>query len=130
MRQSLNEHLLRYLVKDPTRQMTNSVRLYRMLEANDSAGLAELFHAFFARIPYEWYTNNDIASYEGYYASVFYSYIAALGLNITVEDSTSHGRLDMAVVFNDNVYLFEFKVMELANEGAAMAQLLGTGWSR
>ena len=129
VRQSLNEHLLRYLVKDPTRQMTNSVRLYRMLEANDFAGLAELFHAFFASIPCEWYTNNDIASYEGYHANVFYSYFAALGLNITVEDSNSHGRLDMAVVFNDNVFLFEFKVMELANEGAAMAQLRSRGYA-
>ena len=123
VRQSLNRSLLRYLVKDATRQMANQVRLYRLLEANDFAGLEALFHAFFASIPYEWYTNNDIARYEGYYASVFYSYFAALGLDIVVEDSTSHGRLDMAVRFNDNVYLFEFKVVELAPAGAAMAQL-------
>ena len=88
-----------------------------------------LFHAFFASIPCEWYTNNDIARYEGYYASVFYSYFAALGLDITVEDSTSHGRLDMAVRFNGNVYLFEFKVVELAGEGAAMAQLVARGYA-
>ena len=123
VRQSLNRRLLRYLVKDPTRQMANSVRLYRLLEANDFVGLEELFHAFFAGIPYEWYTNNDIARYEGYNASVFYSYFVALGLNVTVEDSTSHGRLDMAVRFNRNVYLFEFKVVEQASKGAAMAQL-------
>ena len=123
MRQSLNRSLLRYLVRDASRQMANSIRLYRLLEANDFAGLESLFQAFFASIPYEWYTNNDIARYEGYYASVFYSYFAALGLDITVEDSTSHGRLDMAVRFNDNVYLFEFKVVEMAPEGAAMAQL-------
>ena len=123
VRQSLNRSLLRYLVQDSSRQMANSVRLYRLLEANDFAGLELLFHAFFASIPYEWYTNNDIARYEGYYASVFYSYFAALGLDITVEDSTSHGRLDMAVRFNENVYLFEFKVLETASEGAAMAQL-------
>ena len=123
VRQSLNRSLLRYLVKDATRQMANTVRLYRLLEANNFAGLETLFHAFFASIPYEWYTNNDIASFEGYYASVFYSYFAGLGLNITVEDSTSHGRLDMAVHFNDNIYLFEFKVVEMASEGAAMAQL-------
>ena len=129
VRQSLNRSLLRYLVKDSTRQMANHVRLYRLLEANDFAGLEELFHAFFASIPYEWYTNNDIARYEGYYASVFYSYFAALGLDITVEDSTSHGRLDMAVEFNDNVYLFEFKVVELAGEGAAMAQLRSRGYA-
>ena len=123
VRQSLNRSLLRYLVRDASRQMANSVRLYRLLEANDFAGLGALFQAFFASIPYEWYTNNDIARYEGYYASVFYSYFAALGLDITVEDSTSHGRLDMAVRFNDNVYLFEFKVVEMVPAGAAMAQL-------
>ena len=123
VRQSLNRSLLRYLVRDSTRQMANSVRLYRLLEANDFAGLETLFHAFFASIPYEWYNNNDIARYEGYYASVFYSYFAGLGLDITVEDSSSHGRLDMAVLFNSHVYLFEFKVVELASAGAAMVQL-------
>ena len=123
VRQSLNRNLLRYLVKDSTRQMANSIQLYRLLEANDFAGLETLFHAFFASIPYEWYTNNDIAGYEGYYASVFYSYFAGLGLDVRVEDSSSHGRLDMAVLFNDNIYLFEFKVVELASAGAAMAQL-------
>ena len=123
VRQSLNRSLLRYLVRDASRQMANSVRLYRLLEVNDFEGLETLFQAFFASIPYEWYTNNDIARYEGYYASVFYSYFAALGLDVKVEDSTSHGRLDMAVRFNDNVYLFEFKVVEMAPESAAMAQL-------
>ena len=123
VRQSLNRSLLRYLVRDSTRQMANSVRLYRLLKANDFAGLETLFHAFFASIPYEWYSNNDIAGYEGYYASVFYSYFAGLGLDIAVEDSSSHGRLDMAVLFNGNVYLFEFKVVEMASAGAAMAQL-------
>ena len=129
VRQSLNESLLRYLVKDPSEQMANSVQLYRLLEANDFAGLETLFHAFFASIPYEWYTNNDIANFEGYYASVFYSYFAGLGLNIAVEDSSSHGRVDMAVHFNDNIYLFEFKVVELASEGAAMAQLQAKGYA-
>ena len=123
VRQSLNRSLLRYLVRDSTQQMANSVRLYRLLEANDFAGLETLFHAFFASIPYEWYTNNDIARYEGYYASVFYSYFAGLGLDIAVEDSSSHGRLDMAVLFNDHVYLFEFKVVEMASADAALAQL-------
>ena len=129
VRQSLNRSLLRYLVKDPSVQMANSVQLYRLLEANDFEGLKTLFHAFFASIPYEWYTNNDIAKFEGYYASVFYSYFAALGLDIKVEDSSSHGRVDMAVHFNDNIYLFEFKVVELASEGAAMAQLKAKGYA-
>ena len=108
---------------DASRRAAHSTQLYDLLEANDFVGLKTLFHAFFASIPYEWYTNNDIANYEGYYASVFYSYFAGLGLDIRVEDSSSHGRLDMAVLFNGSVYLFEFKVVEMASAGAAMAQL-------
>ena len=46
VRQSLNRSLLRYLVKDSTRQMANSVQLYRLLEANDFASMETLFHAF------------------------------------------------------------------------------------
>ena len=104
VRQSLNRVLLRHLVQDAERQTANSMRLARLLEAHDCAGLKELFHAFFASIPYQWYaaqqcgrTNNAIAQYEGFYASVVYSYFAALGYEIAVEESSSHGRLDMAV---------------------------------
>ena len=123
VRQSLNEYLLRHLVQDVGQQTANSIRLARLLAAHDCAGLKELFHAFFASIPYQWYNNNDIANYEGYYASVFYSYFAALGYAIAVEESSSHGRLDMAVRADGHVYLFEFKVAEMAPPGSALAQL-------
>ena len=141
VRQSLNRVLLRHLVQDATQQTANSIRLARLLEAHDCEGLRELFHAFFASIPYEWYaarqcrrTNNEIAKYEGYYASVFYSYFAALGYEITVEESTveessSHGRLDMAVRAAGHVYLFEFKVAEMASRGSALVQLQARGYA-
>ena len=123
VRQSLNESLLRAMAPDTARQVAQDSRLHQVLKANDFIGLEALFRAFFASIPYEWHTRNDIADYEGYYASVFYSHFAALGLDVAVEDSSRYGRLDMAVRFNSHVYLFEFKVVELAPEGAAMPQL-------
>ena len=129
VRQSLNESLLRRLTGDSPRGMDRSARLYDLLLANDFEGLEALFQAFFASIPFEWHTRNELARYEGYYASVFYSYFAGLGLDVTVEDSSSRGRLDMAVVFNDNVYLFELKVVETAAEGAALAQLKTKGYA-
>ena len=121
--QSLNEHLLRRLQPDPARVHQNQSKLHRLLEANDVSGLERLFHAFFAAIRHQWHTNNDIANYEGYYASVFYSYFAALGLDVTVEESTSRGRLDMAARAGGRVYLFEFKVVEQAGPSAALAHL-------
>ena len=129
VRQSLNRVLLRQLVQDTERQTANSMRLARLLEAHDCAGLEELFHAFFASIPYQWYTNNQIGDYEGFYASVVYSYFAALGYQITVEESSSHGRLDMAVRAVGHVYLFEFKVAEMAPPGSALAQLRERGYA-
>ena len=123
VRQSLNERLLRAMTPDPSRQGAREIELYRLLRANDFAGLRALFEAFFAGIPHDWHRKNDIARYEGWYASVFYSHFAALGLDVTVEDATSRGRLDMGVRFNGQMYLFEFKVVELAPEGTAMAQL-------
>ncbi len=123
VRQSLNRVLLRRLAPGARAQTADRIRLARLLKAADWAGLQELFHAFFASIPYQWYVNNDIARYEGYYASVFYSCLAALGYEITVEDSSGAGRLDMAVRAGGQVYLFEFKIVEQAGEGAALAQL-------
>ena len=122
VRQSLNRSLLNHLTDNPSQRTEHRARLYDLLLVNDFAGLESLFKAFFSSIPYQWHTNNDLANYEGYYASVFYSYFASVGLDIVVEDS-SEGRLDMAVRFNANRYLFEFKVVESAPEGTAMAQL-------
>ena len=127
VRQRLNEQMLRYLVKNTTRQMANHVRLYRTLAANDFPRLKKLFRRFFTSIPREWYVHHDMAGYEGFCASVFYSYFAALGFQVTVEGNTSRGRVDMAVLFHGNVYLFEFKVVEIAGEAAASARLRGGG---
>ena len=123
VQQSLNESLLNHLMGNLSRQAEHSARLYDLLLVNDFDGLETLLEAFFASIPYEWHTNNEIANYEGYYASVFYSYFASLGLAITVEDSSQAGRLDMAVEFNGQMYLFEFKVVEQVATGAALRQL-------
>ncbi len=129
VRQSLNRVLLRRLTPGARAQTADRIRLARLLKAADFAGLRELLHAFFASIPYEWHTNNDIARYEGYYASVFYSYFAASGYDIVVEESSAAGRLDMAVRTGGRVYLFEFKVTEQAGEGAALAQLRERGYA-
>ena len=127
--QSLNESLLERLTRDPRRE-GNGDRLADLLAAGDVPGLESLFRAFFAGIPYEWHTNSDIARFEAYYASVFYAYFAAvLGPAVTVEDSSSRGRADMTVRAGGRVFVFEFKVVEQAGPGAALAQLKARGYA-
>lgn len=71
------------------------------------------------------FLSNDIGRYAEFYASVFYSYFASLEMNVAVEEGTRLCRVDMVVHFDSNVYLFEFKVVEVASLGAAMAHLKG-----
>ena len=127
---SLNETLLQALNDDPGRPGPQIGQLYRLLQDNDFAGIQTLITAFFESIPNQWFTNNPIAQYEGYYASVFYSYFAALGLDISCEKSSNAGRLDMALRFNGQVYLFEFKVVELAPDGRALQQIKDKGYAK
>ena len=46
-----------------------------------------------------------------------------------MEDSASRGRLDMAARFNEQMYLFEFKTVEKAPEGGALAQIKEKGYA-
>ena len=129
VRTALNGALLQALTGDPSRYARQISGIYRLLQANDLAGLRELFHAFFAGIPHDWHRNNPIAQYEGYWASVFYSHFAALGLDIVLEDVTNQGRIDMAVRMNGQTWLFEFKVVELVPQGKAIEQLRDKGYA-
>jgi PD-(D/E)XK nuclease superfamily/Predicted AAA-ATPase len=126
---SLNDSLLQQLCGRPDIPGRQISRLYDLLVARDVAGLEPLFHAFFATIQHDWYRSNDIARFEGYYASVFYSHFAALGLDIRVEDATNHGRIDMTVLFEGQVWIFEFKVVELAPKGGALQQIRDRGYA-
>ena len=117
---ALNNSLLQSLTGGlavPERQIG---RLYKLLQAQDFAGLKDLFHAFYASIANDWYRKNELSGFEGYYVSIFYSYFAALGMDIRLEDPTNQGRIDMTVLFDAQVFLFEFKVVELNPAGAPL----------
>ena len=129
VRQSLNEHLLNALLPETTRAVAQQCPLHELLRGNDFDGLETHLRAVFSAIPHQWHTRNDIANFEGYYASVFYSFFAGRGFDIAVEDSSSRGRADMAIRVDGSVYLFEFKVVDQAGDGGAIAQLRAKGYA-
>ena len=97
--------------------------LRRSLAAQDWCGVETLFRKLLAGIPHDWHRRNEISRYEGYWSSVFYAWFQASMDSVAVEDATSRGRLDMAVLLAGNAYLFEFKVAEHSGPGTALAQL-------
>ncbi|MGP9765848.1 ATP-binding protein [Halomonas sp. AOP13-D3-9] len=124
---SLNHALLPSLgVENAPRERRT---LFRHLSQHDIAGLEGHLKALYAGLPHDWYRNNPIARYEGHYASVFYSHFAALGLDVTVEDASHHGKVDMSVDFGGHIYLFEFKVVEQLPEGKALEQIKHKGYA-
>ena len=128
VRQSLNERLLVALLPDAARRLAQKTSLRRLLADNDFAGLEALLRAVFAGVPHQWHTRNNIRDYEGYYASVVYSYFASQGLDLVAEESASGGRADMVVRSESGVYVFEFKSVERAS-GRALAQIKDRGYA-
>lgn len=84
--------------------------LLASLKQQNMDAFEQTVKSLFAAIPYSNYVNNTISSYEGYYASVIYAYLASLGLDITAEDITSKGRIDLSIRLPDVIYILEFKV--------------------
>lgn len=120
---SFNDYILAYFAESYSKKEKNLINLYKILSANELHKLKDLFSAFFASIPHDWYRKIELAKYEGFYASIFYCYFTATGFDVIAEDTTSHGKIDMTVFFKDKCYIFEFKVVELEGKARAIEQL-------
>ena len=129
VRSSLTDHLLESFAQNSQQKRRNLDNLFALLQNGKVEQLEALFTSFFASIPYDWYRKNQLAGYEGYYASIFYTYFSALGLDLTAEDITNHGRIDLTVKVPGLVYLFEFKVKgRCGDDNQALKQLLSKNY--
>ena len=129
VRAGLTNAILNGLVQDHLAKTRNQSHVLDSLSNNDFPALKKTMQAFFSSIPHDWYRKNQLANYEGYYASIVYCYFAALGLEVRVEDVTNHGRIDMMVKLGTHIYIFEFKVVELLPEGRALQQIKEKGYA-
>ncbi|MCP4698577.1 MAG: ATP-binding protein [Gammaproteobacteria bacterium] len=127
---SFSNYVLNCFLDAPAAKARNQKAVYYALRAGRPQDLRDVFHAFFASIPHDWYRKNQVANYEGYYASIVYGYFSGLGLNVTAEDSTNAGRIDLTVLLEDKVFILEFKVVELDTApGSALAQIKAKRYS-
>jgi ATP-dependent exoDNAse (exonuclease V) beta subunit len=125
---SLNNSLLELGV-DSIDKNEYSYKLSTALNENNFAQLKAIFSAHFAAIPNDWYRNNHIADYEGFYASVVYSYFAALGYDLIAEDVTNHGKIDLTIKMPDKILIIEFKLNKYGNASEALAQIRSKGYA-
>jgi len=86
------------------------MQIYKSISENRPQNLEQAFKSFFASVPRQWYVNNDIAHFEGFYSSLFYAFFAAQGFTIIPEDFTNKGRMDMSIKTDESVFIFECKI--------------------
>jgi hypothetical protein len=123
VRKSFNSSFLIYVFKEPVSVSKTETNIKRAILTKDIDKLKDAIYTFFASIPHDWYRNNDISSYEGFYASIVYALFNGAGLNVIAEDNTNKGQIDLSVSNQDSVYIVEFKVVEDKEEGLALKQI-------
>jgi ATP-dependent exoDNAse (exonuclease V) beta subunit len=99
------------------------LQLARHLQRADLDAFFAAMTAIFAAIPYTLSAQQD----EAYFHTIFYLMLSASGVDATSELLTSRGRIDLAVVFPDKVYVLEFKCNQ--NAAAGLAQIRTKGYA-
>ncbi len=119
---SLNESLAN-IGTSPDRKDFVIDSLVNSFEDNHFEDLKLILSSHFASIPNDWYRNNQIDQYEGFYASIVYSFLTALGYDTIPEDVTNHGKIDMTIVMDDKIVIMEFKLAKLGDAQSAIQQI-------
>ncbi|GIV29108.1 MAG: ATPase AAA [Bacteroidia bacterium] len=115
VKMAFNDVLLKYYTNKHNETEIYLNKLYDLLYDAKIENIIQLFHSLFAGIPYQWYINNHLNEYEGFFASIFYSVFQSLGITVIPEDTTNKGRIDITVIINNNIFIFEFKTSDESN---------------
>jgi hypothetical protein len=114
---SLNALFFDYLTNLEQTSLQKQSNAVDAILNHDLESLKQLLYSLFATIPYDNYVNNNISIYEGYYASVVFTFLSSLGFEVRTEDHTNLGRVDMTMIGPDSIFILEFKV-DMPDESA------------
>jgi len=99
--------------------------LYDSLLSANLAGLETAIRRLFAAIPWRNFTNNDLADFEGYYASVLYAFFSAIDCMVIPEDISNQGQADLTVGLGDTIYVLEIKLVPKAPKPTRIGTPIG-----
>jgi hypothetical protein len=103
-------------------------RVFAAVERDDPDALRPALHAFFASIPHDWYRRNNLAGYEGYWASLVYCLFAALGVETRAEEASNQGQVDLVIEYQGRIWLLEFKLADTDGGQRALEQIKSQGY--
>ena len=128
VRSSLQKSLFKYYTNYRIANYRSA--MYRALRDAQLATIEAELKRLFASIAADNYRRNDIARFEGYYASVVYSFFAGMGLTVIAEDVANLGRIDLTIQLADHTYVIEFKVVKRKSKAnSALQQIIQQGYA-
>ena len=129
VRSALQDQLFSYYLTDDEISDYQQAMHSALRNANLGSIESEL-KRLFASIAADNYRRNNIARFEGYYASVIYSFFVGMGLRVIAEDVTNLGRIDLSIQVADNTYVIEFKVVKRKSKAnSALQQIIRQGYA-
>ena len=128
VRSALHNSLFEYYTGNTDPSHRNAMR--RALRTTQLDVIESELQRLFASITTDNYRKNNIAHFEGYYASVVYSFFVGMGLNVIAEDASSRGRVDLSIQLGPNTYIIEFKVVKRKSKtNSALQQIIQQGYA-
>ena len=114
---SLNLLFSNYLTGNLTQDIRPRTDILMALYEHKFDLVEQSIHTLFSSIVYDNYTGNNRCNFEGYYASVIFAYISALGVPVIAEDHSNMGRADMTMFLPNSIIVIEFKI-DMPSEAA------------
>ena len=128
VRSALQKNLFKYYTG--SRISNHNSSMSRALRNAQLHTIESELKRLFASIAADNYRKNNIAHFEGYYASVLYSFFVGMGLKVTPEDVSNLGRIDLTIQLENHTYIIEFKVVKRKSKAnSALRQIIQQGYA-
>ncbi len=129
-RRALNWNLLNRLVPERRKEHVQGVeQMAELLESGGLDGLKSLMESILKGIPKEWRSPDSLSECGAYFASIFYTYFNAAGLDVEIEESTDEGGIDMTVETGKRIYIFEIKALKRKTKVTALERVKEKGYA-
>ncbi|OBU75229.1 ATP-binding protein [Cylindrospermopsis raciborskii] len=112
VRLALNDQFINAYTETVNEKSGIQDSLYEFMNRGDVESMIMAIKRLFAGITWRNFTNNDLADFEGYYASVIYAFLSSLDARVIPEDISNYGQADITTMLGSHIYVMEIKVVE------------------
>ncbi|MCY4051527.1 MAG: AAA family ATPase [Gammaproteobacteria bacterium] len=108
---SFNAGLAEHLTKRGREVAATGEDLIKALGENNFSVFMEKIQDLLAEFPHAGYDTANLGDYESWYASLLSMSFRTTRVTVTAEEMTSHGRSDLGILHENQVFVLEFKMV-------------------